>query len=193
MSNALKQSRLTIFSILILLAGAGWVWISRADPGSTTSGSIPAPQVGFLAPDFSLVNQNGEIVQLSDLRGQPILLNFWASWCGPCRSEMPSMQKVYQELNDGGIEILAVNSTIQDDPDAANQFARELGLTFPILFDTTGEATRQYLVRALPTSFFIDRYGIIQEIVVGGPISEALLRIRLTRRLDQPPIPQEAP
>ena len=189
----MKQSRLTIFSILILLAGAGWAWISRADPNSTTAGSIPVPQVGFLAPDFSLVNQNGEIVQLSDLRGQPILLNFWASWCGPCRSEMPSMEKVYRELNGGGVEILAVNSTIQDDPGAANQFARELGLTFPILFDTTGEATRQYLVRALPTSFFIDRYGIIQEIVVGGPMSEALLRIRLTRLLDQSTTPQEAP
>jgi len=189
----LKQTRWTIFSILILLLGAGWIWLSRADPGSTTAGSIPAPQVGFLAPDFSLVNQNGETVQLSELRGQPILLNFWASWCGPCRSEMPSMEKVYREVNGDGIEILAVNSTIQDDPNAANQFAQELGLTFPILFDTTGEATRQYLVRALPTSFFIDRNGIIQEIVVGGPMSEALLRIRLSGLLEPSTTLPEAP
>ena len=103
------------------------------------------------------------------------------------------MEKVYRELNGGGVEILAVNSTIQDDPSAASQFAKELGLTFPILFDTTGEATRQYLVRALPTSFFIDRNGTIQEIVVGGPMSEALLRIRLSRLLDQSTTPQEAP
>lgn len=189
----MKQSHWTIISILVLLAGAGWIWISRSDPASTTAGSIPAPQVGFLAPDFSLLNQNGDVVQLSALRGQPILLNFWASWCGPCRSEMPDMEKVYRELNGKGIEILAVNSTIQDDSSAAIQFAQELGLTFPILFDSTGEATRQYLVRALPTSFFIDSQGIIQEIVVGGPMSEALLRIRLTRLLGEATMSPEAP
>ena len=77
------------------------------------------------------------------------------------------------------------NSTIQDDPVAASQFADELQLTFPILFDVDGDATRQYLVRALPTTFFIDREGIIQEVVFGGPMSEALLRIRLSRLLEQ--------
>jgi cytochrome c biogenesis protein CcmG/thiol:disulfide interchange protein DsbE len=165
-------------SILALLVGAIWIWVSRAAPDETSS-QIPAPRPGFLAPDFSLQTTDGETIKLSELRGHPVLINVWASWCGPCRSEMPAMERVYQEYRDQGVEILGVNSTIQDDPLKAEAFAKQIGLTFPILLDTAGEVTKAYQVRALPTSFFLDTDGIIQEVVVGGPMAEALLRVRI--------------
>jgi cytochrome c biogenesis protein CcmG, thiol:disulfide interchange protein DsbE len=179
--NSLNSTRWLTLSILVLLLGAGWIWLSRSDPGSTTAGKIPAPRTGFLAPDFSLVNQSGQSVQLSSLRGHPVVLNFWASWCSPCRTEMPALEKVYQEMKNQGLQILAVNTTYQDDPASAGRFAQERQLTFPILFDLDGKSSQQYQVRALPTTYFIDSDGSIQEIVVGGPMSEALLRIRAAR------------
>jgi cytochrome c biogenesis protein CcmG, thiol:disulfide interchange protein DsbE len=175
-----RQSNIYIFvSIAILAAAAAWIYLSRAAPGETTSGKIPAPRAGFLAPDFTLPAASGELIKLSDLRGQPILVNFWASWCGPCRAEMPAMERVYQDYRSKGLQILAVNSTIQDTTQQASAFAGQNNLTFPILFDEQGDATRLYQVRALPTSYFIDENGVISEVVVGGPMSEALLRIRI--------------
>jgi cytochrome c biogenesis protein CcmG, thiol:disulfide interchange protein DsbE len=173
-----------LFSIFVLLAGAAWIWASAAPPGSTTGGRIPAPKAGFLAPDFLLKDPQGETLQLSELAGQPVLVNLWASWCPPCRAEMPAMQRVYEEYQAQGFVILAVNATDQDNLNAANAFVESLGLTFPILLDPTGEASAAYEVRALPTSFFIDREGIIREVVIGGPMSEALLRIRVQQILE---------
>lgn len=153
--------------------------MSKAPPGSTTSGAIPAPQKGFLAPDFTLTTAQGGEIALSSLRGRPVLINLWASWCPPCRAEMPAIQKVYEEYASQGFVVLAVNTAYQDDQAKALEFAEELGLTFPILWDLDGTTSNQYHLRALPTSFFIDANGIVQEVVVGGPMSEALLRVRV--------------
>lgn len=144
---------------------------------------VPAPQVGFLAPDFSLESESGDAIDLSDLRGKPVLINFWASWCPPCRSEMPAIQKVYDEFADSDFVVLAVNTTYQDSEGDAVTFAMLHRLTFPILWDQTGEVSREYHINSLPTSFFIDRLGIIREVVIGGPMAEALLRTRLQRIL----------
>jgi thiol-disulfide isomerase/thioredoxin len=167
-----------IFSILLLSLGIAWVWISAAPPGTTTEGDIPAPQKGFLAPDFQLETFGHETYRLSDLRGKPVLINFWASWCPPCRSEMPAIQKVYDEYRDQGFEVLAVNSTHQDNLGDAITFAQIRRLTFPILLDRDGSVGRQYEIRSLPTTFFVDSEGIIQDVVIGGPMAEALLKIR---------------
>jgi cytochrome c biogenesis protein CcmG, thiol:disulfide interchange protein DsbE len=175
----------TVFSIFVLVFSAGWIIFSPLPPGSTTGGKIPAPREGFLAPDFSLQNQQGETIQLSDLRGQAVLVNMWASWCGPCKAEMPAMQEVYEEYSDRGFTILAVNTTFQDDRDGALSFARGLGLTFPILFDLDGAVSQKYQVRAMPTSFFVDQEGIIRRVVFGGPMSEALLRTEIERLLPE--------
>ena len=137
------------------------------------------PRAGFLAPDFNLRTLDGSHIRLSTLRGRPVLINIWASWCIPCKAEMPSLEQIYQEYNKQGLEILAVNSTIQDDPSKVLDFAHQSRLTFPILLDPTGEVPRLYNIQALPTSFFVDASGTIREVVVGGPISEALLRIRV--------------
>jgi peroxiredoxin len=183
----------TLFSITLLAASAVWIWFSRVDPShaSAAETSAPldpshasaaetsAPHKGFLAPDFSLSTNEGETITLSDLRGKPVLINLWTSWCPPCKAEMPALERVYHDYKDDGLEILAVNSTSQDNAADANAFVQDLGLTFTILFDKDGSVSKQYRLQALPTSIFINREGVIQEIVVGGPMSEALLRSRI--------------
>jgi len=169
--------------VLVLLTGSGWIWLSRVSENDTTQENISAPHKGFLAPDFSLVTGYGESISLSDLRGQVILLNIWASWCSPCRFEMPTLQNIYQEKASQGFTVLAVNAANQDERAAALAFADEIGLTFEIVFDEKGAVSKLYQVRALPTSYLIDSKGVIQEVIIGGPISEALLLIKVTELL----------
>lgn len=172
-------------TVLILAAGAAWIWISRAEPGETSGGKIPLPRQGFQAPEFNLETPQGEKMNLSDLRGRPVLINLWTSWCPPCRSEMPALNRVYREYREQGFEILAVNSTWQDKQEDAISFAEELGLEFPILLDLDGKVSQLYQLRSLPTTFFIGRDGVIREVVIGGPMSEALLRIRVEELLKE--------
>jgi peroxiredoxin len=153
--------------------------VSADQSGASTSGKIPAPQLGFLAPAFELETPTGEEIKLSELRGQAVLVNLWAAWCPPCREEMQTIEKVFQEYNDQGFTVLGINMTYQDDPLAVGPFIDEQGLTFPILLDETGEMAKIYQLRSLPSSYFIRRDGIIDEVVIGGPMSEALLRTRV--------------
>lgn len=173
-----KIQRIILY-LLILIAGAAWIALSVDKTGASTSGNIPAPQAGFAAPDFSLNTPTGETYKLSELRGQAILVNLWATWCPPCRAEMPAIEKMYKEYKDQGFMVLAVNMTYQDDPFAVVPFIEEYGLTFPILLEETGDAASAYQLRSLPSSYFINRNGIINEVVIGGPMSEALLRTRI--------------
>jgi cytochrome c biogenesis protein CcmG, thiol:disulfide interchange protein DsbE len=176
-----------LFALIILALGAFWIWFSRTAPGSTTNGDIPSPHPGFQAPDFVARTLTGESVRLSDLRGSPLIINLWASWCLPCQKEMPAMQRVFAEYADQGLYILAVNATSQDQKEKVIDFAQDLGLTFPILFDETGEISNAYLLTALPTTFFVSADGIIQDVVVGGPISEALLRSHVEQLIKDSP------
>jgi peroxiredoxin len=175
----MQQTQRRIIYLVILMLGFAWIFVSADRSGVSTSGKIPAPQRGFLAPDFELKTLEGERIRLSDLRGQAVLLNLWATWCPPCREEMQSIEKVYQEYKDRGFTVLAVNMTYQDDPSAVRPFVEEQGLTFPILLDETGEMANAYQLKSLPSSYFIRRDGVINEVVIGGPMSEALLRTRI--------------
>jgi len=175
----MQQTQRRIFYLFILIAGLAWIFVSADRAGVSTAGKIPAPQQGFLAPDFELKTSTGETVKLTDLRGQAVLVNLWATWCLPCRAEMQTIEKVYRDYKDQGFTVLAVNMTHQDDPSAVMPFAGKLGLTFPILFDETGVVANAYQLQSLPSSYFIRRDGIINEVVIGGPMSEALLRTRI--------------
>jgi peroxiredoxin len=173
-----KTQRQTVY-LLILVVGLVWIFVSADRSGPSTSGQIPAPQQGFLAPDFELKTPTGETVKLSDLRGKAVLVNLWATWCPPCREEMQTIEKVYQEYKDQGFTVLAVNMTYQDDPLAVMPFVNQQKLTFPILLDETGQMANAYQLRSLPSSYFVRRDGIVNEVVIGGPMSEALLRTRI--------------
>jgi peroxiredoxin len=175
----MQQIQRRILYALILIAGLAWIGISADRSGVTSQGGASAPQAGFLAPDFTLKTPQGESYSLSDLKGQAIIVNIWATWCPPCRAEMPTLQKLQNEYGSQGLLVLAVNSTIQDEPLAIAPFVKEYRLSFPILLDETGDVTRAYDVRALPSSYFITREGRINEVVIGGPMSEALLRTRI--------------
>lgn len=151
-------------------------WLSAVPASATTGGLTPSPREGLAAPDFQLELLGAGRVQLSGLRGQIVIVNLWASWCPPCRAEMPALERVYEANRERGLEILVVNTTFQDSEAGAAEFVREFGLTFPIALDRTGEVSRTYLLRALPTTFFIDREGIIRKVILGGPMSETTLQ-----------------
>jgi peroxiredoxin len=163
----------------LLLASAAWIWASRVPAWAAGPGQIASPRAGFPAPDFSLTTAAGESLRLSGLRGQVVIVNLWASWCGPCRAEMPDLEVVYARHQPRGLIVLGVNSTFQDDPAAAAAFAAERGVTFPILYDLDGAVSRRYRLRALPTTFFVDRAGLIRSVIIGGPMSPATLEAQV--------------
>jgi len=175
------------FTLAILLLGAGWTWLSRVPASVATVGQIPSPREGFPAPDFTLDTLGGESATLSAYRGKVVIVNLWASWCGPCRAEMPAIQKVYAANRQRGLEVLAVNSTFQDSQADAQEFAQNSGLTFPILLDRDGAVSKRYLLRALPSTFFIDRKGVIRSVVFGGPMTEALVQTKIEALLQETP------
>lgn len=114
--------------------------------------------IGLKAPDFELENLQGETVKLSDYEGKKVMLNFWATWCPPCKAEMPDIQKFYTEKGDE-VAILAVN--IDPQYDVAG-FAKEMRINFPILLDEEEKAVKAYQILTIPTTFFIDEKGIIR-------------------------------
>lgn len=182
------NSKNQYLSIGILIAGLFWIWFSSTDKANVTQGKIFAPQTGFYAPDFSLpagILGNDTQYTLENFKGQVVLLNFWASWCPPCKAEMPAMENIYKELSSKGFTILAINVTNQDSKANALNFYQANNLSFPILFDIQGEVASKYQVRSLPTSFFIDQNGLIQHVVVGGPMSEGLIRSYILELLEK--------
>jgi thiol-disulfide isomerase/thioredoxin len=114
-----------------------------------------------------------------------MLVNMWASWCTPCKYEMPAIQEAYEEFRDQGFTVLAVNLTKKDVLGSVESFVEEHGLTFPILLDQDGRVEDAYQLRGLPTSFFIDRDGVIQSVVIGGPMSQEAIRSFVQKLIDE--------
>jgi len=141
-------------------------------PGSTSESSYSVafrgrPSIGSQAPSFRLLDLSGRPVSLSDYHGQVVLLNFWATWCGPCRVEMPAMEAVYRSLKPKGLEILAV-SVDQQGAAVTRPFQEALGLSFPILHDLDYQVGLTYGARTLPMTYAIDRKGVIRQRVFGA-------------------------
>ena len=159
-----------IISVLILaMVLVGSLIAMGCSAGRNPTG---VPEIGNLAPDFQLDNLDGQSVSLSDYRGKPVLVNFWATWCVPCRSEMPLIQNVFADKKwaDEGLVVLAI--AIGASPASIGKFVEKHGLTFPVLLDSKQDVFREYYAFAPPTTFFIDREGIIREIKV-GPFSSS--------------------
>ncbi|WP_449622834.1 TlpA disulfide reductase family protein [Robertmurraya sp. Marseille-Q9965] len=127
------------------------------------------------APSFELTTLNGENITLEDLKGKRVLLNFWATWCPPCKEEMPDMQKMYEEYKDEDVVIAGVNVTsTEKNREDVQEFVQEHQLTFPILMDEIGEVTHQYEILSFPTTYFIDSDGIIRSKVIGALSKEKM-------------------
>jgi len=125
------------------------------------------PSIGSPAPDFRLMDLHGKTVSLSDYQGKVVLLNFWATWCGPCRIEMPAMEDLYRSMQPKGLEILAV-SVDQQGTAVTRPFQEAMGLSFPILHDQDYQVGLTYGARTLPMTFAIDRRGVIRQLVFGA-------------------------
>ena len=181
------RKRWSLLMVVVFVLCAAWIGLSAVPLSGDPAAALSLPRKGFTAPDFSLDQMQGGEITLSDLRGKAVILNLWASWCLPCRAEMPAMQRVYEANRDRGLEILAIHATYQDSLAAAQAFVDEHHLTFPILLDSTGEVANLYRLRSLPTTFFIDPQGIIQQVIIGGPMSEATLQVAVEILLDEAP------
>lgn len=179
--------RFWLLTFVVLALGLGWTVYSRVPLSEASGAQIPSPREGFPAPEFTLHDLNGAPLSLKDLRGQVVVVNVWASWCGPCRAEMPALQKVYASDQARGLVILGVNSTVQDTEANARTFVDEMNVSFPIVFDRDGAVTSRYRVQALPTTFILDRRGVIRFVVIGGPLSEATLRSKIDALLNETP------
>ncbi|MCC7105757.1 MAG: TlpA family protein disulfide reductase [Chloroflexi bacterium] len=166
-----------------LLAGAAWLLIGNGlDQLLRASGVAPTDQqaasadIGHPAPDFTVLGEDGREHRLSELRGQVVLLNFWATWCGPCRSEMPELERTYQTNRGKGLNVIAMN--FRETVPEAQAFFKELRLSFPIWLDRTGSVAELYRARGLPSTFLVDRAGIIRFVRV-GPVDQTMLENQL--------------
>ena len=152
-----------VISVMIAMVGIG---------GAAAQGILPVVKhkvlkLGEPAPDFQLQDLNGRLVTLSELRGKVVLLNFWATWCGPCRVEMPAMEQLYQTFSRKDFEILAVSTDAQGVA-ITRPFQQENHLTFPILHDVDYRVGLTYGARSLPMTFMVDRQGVIRHQIFGA-------------------------
>jgi cytochrome c biogenesis protein CcmG, thiol:disulfide interchange protein DsbE len=165
-----------VWLVVAALLGGGWILLSKEEVREARTLTLTeAPIVGYLAPDFTLENLLGQAHTLSDYRGQPVVLNFWATWCPPCRVEMPYFDRAQMKYN-GRSTILGVNqgefsSTVRD-------FQARQPVRYPLLLDSNNDVSLRYNVNSLPTTIFIDADGVVQEVII-GIISQAVLEARI--------------
>ncbi|ETT40477.1 MULTISPECIES: TlpA family protein disulfide reductase [Paenibacillus] len=133
---------------------------------STSVRTEELPKTGYQAPNFSLQALDGQTYSLQSLNGKPVVINFWASWCGPCKIEAPELVRLYDKYK-ARIEIYAVNVTASDSIEGAKAFAQDFGFQFPVLIDEKGEVAQKYAIRPIPTTLFVNSEGIIIEQVIG--------------------------
>ena len=183
---------IVIIAFVILLAGAGMLYNqlsgqfapdsivednSQGDVnGEGQSGETGDEPQKQMAPDFTVYDAEGNPASLSDFFGKPIVLNFWASWCGPCKSEMPDFEAKYKELGDE-IQFLMVNCTGgRETLDSAKSFVADSGYTFPVYYDTDLDASYTYGTSSIPQTFFIDKDGYLTAYAQGAIGGELLMQ-----------------
>jgi len=160
----LKVILLIILTLVLLVTGC-----------SEPSGA----RVGEPAPDFKLQNLDGQYISLSDLRGKPVLLNFWATWCPPCRVEMPYLQEIFEEWSDKGLVLLTID--IGEGPSQIKEFLEANNLSLPVLLDTKKNVAQRYNITGIPTTFFIDKDGVIREKIIGAFPSKGAIEKHLNK------------
>lgn len=156
------------WALAFVLVGAIAVWVVPPIIARTA-----IPRIGGRAPDFVLESTEGQKISLGEQRGKPTVVVFVASWCEVCRAEMPTMVETFRAHQEHQVVFLGVD--IYEDYLVAQQFREEFKIPFPLLVDAYGQVTTQYRVNGTPTTFFIDRQGVIRDVVVGGPLDRAYL------------------
>jgi peroxiredoxin len=163
MSTSIWKNLSTLFLFLALCAVP---LAAHADPFEQLG--VAQPRTSKPAPDFVLKDIHGKLISLKQFKGKPVLLNFWATWCGACREEMPSMQRLHDAAKDnGGFHVIAI-SIDRFNFKKVNQYAENLNLKFPVLLDPDRETRKAYFIRGLPTSYLIDADGKLRGFVSGA-------------------------
>lgn len=161
-----------IITIVVAALGIFWLNATRAAAADVNpTGRPPAPEIGHPAPDFTLPASDGSLISLAEFKGQPVILNFWATWCGPCRAEIPALQAVWESPDSQGV-IFGID--VQEPAERVVAFMADYGMTYPVALDQSAEVARLYRVRAFPTTYFINSRGVIIDIYT-GPLNEPLL------------------
>lgn len=152
----MKKRRLIVRTVIlfVLTAAVGYTLYANF-----TKEQVQKVEIGKLAPDFVLVDMNGEKHQLSDYRGEGVFLNFWATWCKPCEREMPYIDNAYQYYKDKGVKVLTIN--VGESDVAVNNFIERHNLSFPVMIDKDGHVQTVYGINPLPITFLIDKNGIL--------------------------------
>jgi peroxiredoxin len=150
--------------------------------GDAVKQTLPRVETPFVAPDFTLTSESGKTYHLADFRGQVVLVNFWATWCPPCRREMPSMERMWNKIKGKGVEVLAIN--VGEDADTIFEFLGAYPVSFPLLMDRDGSVVKQFPVTGLPTTYIVDPQGKVVYRTVGSrewddpKLYEQLLKLR---------------
>lgn len=160
--------------LFAFLSSDGWSMGSRV------------PTIGTPAEDFHLSDLDGKPQSLSQYRGKVVLVNFWATWCKPCTTEMPAMQAMYDKLREKGFVVLAINEL--EDEAKVREHIKQYGHTFPVLMDRDNKIANQFGVFGLPVSVFIDGKGVVQEYIKGGLLTEQVILDVVARIQKQEPV-----
>lgn len=173
MSRFVSASRIAIVIGALFVVGAAVVWLA---PQVTARFAVP--RVGNPIPDFTLESSDGEKISLAAQRGKPVVVVFVASWCDVCREEMPTMVETFRAHEPHDVVFIGVD--VYEDRATAKQFREEFQIPFPLLVDADGAVTTRFRVYGTPTTFFVDRDGILRDVVVGGPLDRAYLDNEIT-------------
>lgn len=166
-------------------ADGGGYGIVALPTGTNPTGRSPGTDEGDAAPDFLLETIDGGTLRLSDLRGSPVLVNFWASWCTPCRQEMPEIVRAYDARRDEGLVVVGVN--LQENTGQVRSFAEDFGMEFPVVIDRTGQVAEAWRIggpiQGIPSTYFLDADGVVRKRIF-GPMTEKTLAEGLAQIMD---------
>ena len=179
--SLIRLARLT--AVLFGVLGFAWTWISRPDAGSAMPALQASTRVGAIAPAVTFGAPGNGAITLDSLKGKVVVVNFWASWCPPCRAEMAALNQVNTDSSSRDVVVLGVNQ--MESEEVAIKFMTEQNLGFMLALDRDGLVSQQYRVSALPTTYFVDKAGVIRDIVYGGPMTRPLIESKINAILGQ--------